>query len=154
MHKKKCRKCGKPKPLNEYYKRSKKVAERARTEGGRYQHDCKECTKRRVYENPNRYWHLLAGSLRQRGAEDMNWETLKAHLGKRKTCHISGMRLTKKTAVVDHVVPISRGGTHEYSNLKWAHHKMNRLKGSFLLKEFYPLIEKVYKGFETGVAPM
>lgn len=47
-------------------------------------------------------------------------------------CGICGKRLSKKTANVDHIVPVSRGGTDDLENLQLAHPRCNRIKGDSL----------------------
>lgn len=37
------------------------------------------------------------------------------------------------SASIDHIIPLSKGGTHEQSNLQWTHLVENQIKGSKLL---------------------
>lgn len=51
-------------------------------------------------------------------------------------CHYCGTRLTPMTATVDHVIPRSKGGTNELSNLVLACRKCNQAKGNKMPEQF------------------
>jgi 5-methylcytosine-specific restriction endonuclease McrA len=44
---------------------------------------------------------------------------------------------------LDHIVPITRGGTSELSNLRWVTHRVNRAKGNLTDEEFFALCRSV-----------
>ncbi len=48
-------------------------------------------------------------------------------------CHLCGRKTTRRTASIDHIVPLSKGGTHEYANCQTAHLKCNMSKGAKVL---------------------
>lgn len=52
-------------------------------------------------------------------------------------CTYCGVKLTAYTATLDHVVPLSRGGSDSPSNLVWCCRKCNRSKGNQLVSEWY-----------------
>ena len=52
-------------------------------------------------------------------------------------CPYCGKRLSTYTASTDHIVPLSRGGTNDRSNLVLCCKKCNREKGSKLLSEWF-----------------
>lgn len=58
-------------------------------------------------------------------------------------CGLCGHRIKKKDLTVDHIIPLSRGGTHELTNLRLVHAKCNIIKGSDLDHEI-PLYKKAY----------
>ncbi len=58
-------------------------------------------------------------------------------------CELCGHKIKKDSLTVDHIVPQSRGGTHEYENLRLVHAKCNTIKGNYLDHEI-PLIKKLY----------
>lgn len=53
-------------------------------------------------------------------------------------CHYCGTHLTPMTATVDHVIPRSKGGTSELSNLVLACRKCNQAKGNKMPEQFHP----------------
>ena len=61
----------------------------------------------------------------------------------RHRCAISGRELTPETASLDHIQPLSRGGTHETSNLCIVEHLVNSAKGTMTLKEFVSMCRDV-----------
>jgi len=54
---------------------------------------------------------------------------LKMHKGK---CGICKQRVNPRKFEIDHVIPLSKGGTHEYANVQPAHPACNRLKADKL----------------------
>jgi 5-methylcytosine-specific restriction endonuclease McrA len=52
-------------------------------------------------------------------------------------CVYCAKRLTPDTATLDHVCPVSRGGTHAPGNLVIACHRCNQLKGDTLPLDFF-----------------
>jgi 5-methylcytosine-specific restriction endonuclease McrA len=51
-------------------------------------------------------------------------------------CALSGIELTPETAVIDHKIPVSRGGGNEIENLQWLHEDVNRAKGVLSQDQF------------------
>lgn len=60
-------------------------------------------------------------------------------------CGLTGQVLNPVTATIDHIVPTSRGGTHELDNLRWATPAANHAKGNLLDHEFLALCHAVIK---------
>lgn len=58
-------------------------------------------------------------------------------------CALSGRQLTPETASLDHIVPLSRGGTHDLNNLWIVDHKVNAAKGTLTVEEFVSLCRDV-----------
>lgn len=50
-------------------------------------------------------------------------------------CHVCGQGSDRGTTEFDHVVPLSRGGSHSEDNIKVTHGFCNRSKGARLLEE-------------------
>lgn len=50
-------------------------------------------------------------------------------------CYLCGRKVLKKERHVDHVVPLSRGGTHTEDNLRVTHARCNLIKGAALVEE-------------------
>lgn len=58
-------------------------------------------------------------------------------------CALSGVRLSPDVAQIDHIVPVSRGGGGEISNLQVLHKEVNRMKGTMGNLEFAEWCAKV-----------
>lgn len=52
------------------------------------------------------------------------------------TCVYCGKKLSKHTATIDHLIPLSRGGNDFKWNLVWCCKRCNHSKGSKLLSEW------------------
>lgn len=51
-------------------------------------------------------------------------------------CAITGIKLTPRSAVLDHIQPLSKGGDHALSNVHIVDVRINKMKGTFPLEEF------------------
>jgi len=58
-------------------------------------------------------------------------------------CALSGHKLTVKTASLDHVVPVSEGGSDDIDNLQWVHNAINRAKGTMSQQSFTLMCRRV-----------
>lgn len=58
-------------------------------------------------------------------------------------CALSGEPLSPTTARLDHKIAVSRGGSHQLSNLQWVTDEVNRAKGTMNNEEFVALCEGV-----------
>ncbi len=58
-------------------------------------------------------------------------------------CALSGRELTPETASLDHVTPLSRGGSHELSNLCVVDYQINTAKGTMTVEEFLAMCRDV-----------
>lgn len=58
-------------------------------------------------------------------------------------CALSGRKLTPETASLDHIVPLSRGGSHEIENLWVVEHLVNTAKGTMTVDEFLEMCRDV-----------
>ena len=68
-------------------------------------------------------------------------------------CALSGRKLTPETASLDHVVPLSRGGKHDISNLQVLEHQVNTAKGTLTMDEFISLCEDVIRHTRESLSP-
>lgn len=59
-------------------------------------------------------------------------------------CGICGHRVGRRWTI-DHIIPLSKGGSHTYDNCQPAHAECNRMKADLLPWEFVP-IGFSYKG--------
>ena len=62
-------------------------------------------------------------------------------------CALTGCELTPETASLDHIRPLSRGGSHELNNLWVIGHHVNSAKGSLTVDEFVALCREVASHF-------
>lgn len=58
-------------------------------------------------------------------------------------CALTGVHLTPRTAELDHITPIKKGGSNEIENLQWVSRQVNRAKGSMLQSEFIEMCRLV-----------
>lgn len=58
-------------------------------------------------------------------------------------CALTGQPMTVADAEIDHIIPQSRGGSHELSNLRWTTRAANQAKGDLLDSEFLALCNQV-----------
>ena len=61
-------------------------------------------------------------------------------------CSLCGHRIKAKDLTVDHIIPLSRGGTNQLSNLRLVHSLCNQIKGNFLDEEL-SWLAKFYFGW-------
>ena len=69
-------------------------------------------------------------------------------------CVYCGAGLGLDNATLDHVIPLSRGGSHQPGNLVSACHACNQLKGALLPTEFfarYPIAGQNFMRFARAV---
>lgn len=58
-------------------------------------------------------------------------------------CNLSGVDLTPDTAALDHIIPITEGGTNHISNLQWLDEQVNRAKGTMTQAAFIEMCNRV-----------
>jgi len=63
-------------------------------------------------------------------------------------CALSGRKLTPETASLDHVVPLSRGGRHDPSNIWVVDQHVNAAKGTLTVEEFVSMCREIV-AFQT-----
>ena len=63
-------------------------------------------------------------------------------------CIVCGQKVDRHSFSIDHIVPASKGGTHEYSNVAPCHFACNALKGDKYLWQLKP--KKHRKGHRRG----
>jgi 5-methylcytosine-specific restriction endonuclease McrA len=92
-------------------------------------------------EDPWRWKALVIHtSLRGKlGADDLQemWD------GQGGLCGLTGRPLDFETAQLDHIIPRSRGGGNDRSNLRWVCKEANEAKGALTDEEFFSLCRQV-----------
>ena len=58
-------------------------------------------------------------------------------------CALSGVELTPSISSLDHSIPLSKGGQHVMSNVKFVHPIINTMKGQMTDEEFIGWCRKV-----------
>jgi len=58
-------------------------------------------------------------------------------------CAISGIRLTPDNISIDHIIPLSKGGTSELSNLQLVDKQVNNMKLNYDLENFLKILKKI-----------
>jgi 5-methylcytosine-specific restriction endonuclease McrA len=58
-------------------------------------------------------------------------------------CALSGIELNPNDAVIDHVLPVSKGGKHTIDNLQILFDEINRMKGNLSNERFIELCSMV-----------
>lgn len=80
-----------------------------------------------------------------------NWEQLKSLFEATLYCPYTGRQLILGNVSLDHIIPISRGGKNDISNLQWVYFEncggldLNRIKGAMLESEFKSAIKEIYE---------
>lgn len=111
--------------------------------------DLKNYRRRKLASNPNwdheRYLryriHHLARALCKRTAGEKNYEKIKRWIREQLgqlivQCRYCSAWLLPCSAEIDHVMPLSRGGTHDIANLAVSCRPCNRSKSNKLLHEW------------------
>jgi hypothetical protein len=96
--------------------------------------------------NIRRYFFTKARTIRQRanGEPCATYKQL-AQLWKfqRGVCALTGVRLNREIASIDHVIPLVRGGTSTIENLRWVTYSVNLAKRDLSDAEFIALCQSV-----------
>lgn len=58
-------------------------------------------------------------------------------------CALTGQQLRPDNTTVDHIVPLSRGGDHDITNVQLVTTEANKAKGTMLTSEFVALCRAV-----------
>ncbi len=66
-------------------------------------------------------------------------------------CALTGAKLTRENAEVDHVLPQSRGGSNNIDNLQWTIKDVNRAKQGLTDQEFFDLCKQVVEHSEKRI---
>lgn len=69
------------------------------------------------------------------------------------TCAICGKPLSRFSYSIDHIIPLSRGGTNNIDNLRAVHQTCNKLKGNFTDVEMKKVVTNVYENIAGLATP-
>ena len=62
-------------------------------------------------------------------------------------CNLTGVPLTPDTASIDHIIPLSKGGSHTKANAQIILNSVNQAKGSMTQSEFVEMCRLVVEHF-------
>jgi 5-methylcytosine-specific restriction endonuclease McrA len=112
---------------------------------------CLECVHRAVNHKKKRFFHSRSVHFNNAFNTSHTACDLASIWRKQKgLCVLSGRLLTPENAELDHVLPKSRGGSHDTSNLQWVVKEVNRCKRDLLESEFIVLCFDVVKNNELS----
>jgi 5-methylcytosine-specific restriction endonuclease McrA len=102
--------------------------------------------KKRRRKKQKRYFKFIAKVLRYKykvsiTARDL-WKIAKKQ---RLVCPLTGRYLTRKNISVDHIIPVSKGGTNDLSNLRFVDYHANLAKAKFSEAELLALAKDIVK---------
>lgn len=100
----------------------------------------KDRLKRMQHEEPMRWKVKLARKLNKNITQD---DLINLWNKQHGLCALTGKTINVQDAELDHIVPQSRGGSHEMNNLRWVWNKANQAKGDMLDDEFLELCQQV-----------
>lgn len=154
-----CSKCGEEKPLSEFHKEKKgKYGVRA---------ECKECTKKRhsTYDTKEKYrkwvenhkskgtvvyWNRRASKVNDRclnkygSLEKITGKELYEKFSNVSNCCYCGTEITHDTCHIEHIIPVSIGGSNTIDNINFSCGRCNVTKNDKTDKEFFEYIKTVY----------
>lgn len=117
---------------------------------------CVECTdklnKQHRERNKKRFFLARSGGGVLRGT--LKVAKIIAFLWKeqRGLCALTGDKLTRQNAEVDHIIPVAKGGNNERDNLRWTTHDANQAKRALSDEDFLLLCKKVVIHAEQKVS--
>jgi len=82
----------------------------------------------------------LKSSLKSRGPIEVDSKKVEALIASQPICVYCGNKIEVKTASFDHILPLSRGGKHEWANLQLIDFTCNLMKGNLMDEEFKELM--------------
>lgn len=62
-------------------------------------------------------------------------------------CALTHRPMVMEYADVDHIIPVSRGGSHDNSNLRWTWDRANEAKGNMMDEEFVAMCTQIAEAF-------
>jgi 5-methylcytosine-specific restriction endonuclease McrA len=102
--------------------------------------------QRRKYAE-RRFFHITANNLKVRAkvkdAAATTAEISRLWKNQRGICPVSGRRLNKENAQLDHIVPLKQGGSDLVENLRWVHRDVNYAKRDLLDEDFFRLCQDI-----------
>jgi CRISPR/Cas system Type II protein with McrA/HNH and RuvC-like nuclease domain len=145
---------------NEYLKAKREGMARLRARdpdaARRKQKDWNERNRQRVrdkirtYHNRRFFWAKCC-RLRREGNAATPFELACLWKKQRGLCGLTGERLSRKNAELDHILPKARGGDGSIGNLRWVTKVANRAKRDMTDDEFFLLCNNVMRWIGTRI---
>ena len=82
----------------------------------------------------------LRSSLKSRGPIEVDIKKIEELIASESICTYCGNKIEVKKASYDHILPLSRGGKHDWSNLQLIDFTCNLMKGNLIDEEFRELM--------------
>ena len=101
--------------------------------------------KQRTRESQREMWQrrFFWARAQKIGSVRLGPELAKLWHKQRGCCALTGIRLNRENAHLDHILPKARGGTNDISNLRWTCNTVNRAKHDLTDEEFFRICELV-----------
>jgi 5-methylcytosine-specific restriction endonuclease McrA len=121
----------------QYYEYRKANAERFRAIAKKY------AQRRFFYIRANNVLIRIKGDRSRLG--ELCKEIARLWKRQRGVCPITGRRLNRENAQLDHITPLKLGGSSGIENLRWVHRDVNYAKRDLLDEQFFQLCSDVVK---------
>lgn len=129
---------------NAYYKANREWIQQQNVEYRNLNREKIRAHNKRCYER--HFFRLTAQNLRGRANDPLSAK--KADISRlwkkqRGRCALTGRKLVRETAVLDHIVPLVKGGGSSIDNLQWLHKDANYAKRDLLEVTFLQLCREI-----------
>jgi 5-methylcytosine-specific restriction endonuclease McrA len=124
----------------------KKKYETIKSNPKRWEHYCKqkrEWIQKDKLKHPFKW--LCIAEKKRNGEVVKPFDLWKLAKKQKLICAISGRKLTTENISVDHVVPLSKGGSTKIDNMQLVDYHANLAKFTFTMSELYTLCEDILK---------
>jgi len=108
--------------------------------------------KRMFYQKAMMLRHRKNGGKVTISTKQLTWLLGRLWINQRGLCALTGRRLTRD-AHLDHIVPVSKNGTNDISNLQFLTPEVNQAKSDLGVDAFIKLCEEVLKHQESRNTP-
>jgi 5-methylcytosine-specific restriction endonuclease McrA len=142
-----CTDCGAQKPIDEFIK-GRKICKPCRLLERKESYLKAKAKGKSWAVDPHGNYSLfkkLALRPNKRCLTKVSAEEIEKHLGEPKTCWLCGEDVTLDNVQLDHIHPLSKGGTNTIDNLAYAHSYCNYIKRDHTVEELKIILEKIVK---------
>ena len=109
-------------------------------------------TKRMFYQKAMMLRHRRKGGRITISTKQLCWMLARLWIKQKGLCALTGRRLDR-TAHLDHIVPVSRNGTNDISNLQFLDPEVNQAKSDLSIDAFINLCKEAIKHHESNAIP-
>lgn len=105
---------------------------------------CADCRDKATKHKKRRFFHYRITKFNCNFKTNLTAKDAASLWKKQKgICALTGRKLTKDNAELDHIIPKSKGGLHDITNLRWLVHEVNRVKRNLFDLDFIKLCNDV-----------